>query len=143
MVSPLPLPASPVVFYDGHCGVCDASVQWLLTHDRAGTFRFAPLQGDTAAALRERHPEMPAELDSVLLVEPSDAGERVSWHSTAVFRILARLPWPWRALAWLGALPRPLTDLGYRLFARVRLAVGGKRDACRIPTPAERARFLP
>ena len=46
-------------------------------------------------------------------------------------------------LAWLSFLPRPLTDLGYDLFARHRLRVFGRLDACRVPTAAERARFLP
>ena len=48
-----PLPAQLVLF-DGVCGFCDLTVQWLLQHDRASVLRFAPLQGPTAAALRLR-----------------------------------------------------------------------------------------
>lgn len=144
-MSAVAVPApSPIVLYDGLCGFCDASVQWTLAHDSHAVFRFAPLQGPTAAAILARHPEVPAGLDSILLVETlADGGERVQWHSGAIFRICASLPGPWRALAWLGWLPRPLTDLGYRLFARFRYLVWGRRDACRVPTPGERARFLP
>ena len=76
-------------------------------------------------------------------MEQDGGAERVTWHSSAVFRICAGLPGAWRAVAWLRVIPRPLTDLGYRLFARFRYYVWGRRDACRIPTPAERARFLP
>ena len=45
-------------------------------------------------------------------------------------------------LPWLRLVPRPLADLGYRLFARVRYRLFGRRDACRVPAPEERARFL-
>jgi predicted DCC family thiol-disulfide oxidoreductase YuxK len=42
---------------------------------------------------------------------------------------------------WL--IPLPLRDLGYNIIARIRYRLFGKRETCRIPTPAERARFLP
>jgi predicted DCC family thiol-disulfide oxidoreductase YuxK len=128
--------------YDGLCGFCDVSVQWLLQHDATGVFHFAALEGDAARAIVARHPEIPKGLDSILLVDQSDGVERLAWHSTAIWRICARLPYPWRALSWLAVLPRPLTDLGYRAFAAIRYRVWGRRDACRIPTPAQRARFL-
>lgn len=117
-------------------------MQWVLRHDPEGIFRFAPLQGEMAVAVLARHPEVPPGLDSILLLETVDGEERLSWHSTAIFRICGRLGRPWSALAWLGWLPRLLTDLGYRIFARLRYFVWGRRDTCRIPSPAERSRFL-
>ena len=141
-------PAAPaltgsVVLYDGLCGFCDASVQWLLKADTAARYRFAPLQGETAAAILARHPKIPKDLDSILLVEPDGATERVSWHSRAIFQICRGLPGAWRAVSWFGVFPRLLTDTGYRLFARSRYYVWGRRESCRIPAPGERARFLP
>ena len=137
------LAGGPIVLYDGLCGFCDASVQWILKADTAATYRFAALQGETAAAILARHPELPPGLDSILLVETIDGREHLSWHSSAIFRLCARLPGTWRFVSWLGVLPRLLTDTGYRLFARLRYHVWGRREACRVPTPAERARFLP
>jgi predicted DCC family thiol-disulfide oxidoreductase YuxK len=130
----------PVLLYDGLCGFCDASVQWVLTHDRGQIFRFAPLQGDTARAVLAAHPEVPPNLDSLILVD----GDRVHWYAGAVLGVGRRLPGIWGVMARLaGIVPRALLDPAYRLFARHRLRFWGRRDACRIPTPAERARFLP
>ena len=134
--------ATHLVLYDGVCGFCDASVRWLLARDERAVFRFAPLQGSAAAALRERHPEIGGSLDSIAYVDASDGSERVHLRSEAVFRILAELDPPWRWLALLRWIPRPLTDLGYRIFARLRYRVFGRLDECRVPTPAERRRFL-
>jgi predicted DCC family thiol-disulfide oxidoreductase YuxK len=134
---------STLVLYDGVCGFCDTTVQWLLGVDRRAALRFAPLQGPTAAAVRARHPEWPDGLDSIVLVEGEGPSEQVSFHARAVFRICARLGWPWRALGWLTVLPPFLTDPAYRAFARIRYRVFGKLDACRLPRPEERARFLP
>jgi predicted DCC family thiol-disulfide oxidoreductase YuxK len=138
-------PALPprLVLYDGVCGLCDHTVQWLLDHDPAGRLSFAPLQGETAAAVRARHPELPHDLDSVILVEQGGAGERLWWRSAAVFRLAGHIGGVWGLLRHLGLLPAALTDLGYRFVAAVRYRVFGVREACRLPRPEERARFLP
>ena len=44
-------------------------VAWLLSKDRRRQLWFAPLQGETAARLRALHPEIPVDLDSVVLVD--------------------------------------------------------------------------
>ena len=130
------------MLYDGLCGFCDAAVQWLLAHDKARRLQFAPLQGTTAADITARHP-LPPDLDSIVLVTSRGTpDERVQWHSAAIFAICSALPLPWRAASWLQVLPRGLTDFAYRLFARNRYRLWGRKDACRIPTPDERAQFI-
>lgn len=137
-------PSPHVVLYDGTCGFCHASVQWLLAHDPHGTFAYAPLQGDTAARLRARHPELPTDLDSVLLVEDVDRpNERVWWRSHAVFRICSFLGGIWALPGVLRFLPRGLTDALYMAVARVRHRLAPAPDACSLPSEHERARFLP
>jgi predicted DCC family thiol-disulfide oxidoreductase YuxK len=136
-----PLPPRLVLF-DGVCGFCDRAVRWLLERDRFEHLHFAPLQGETAAALRRRHPEIPEDVDAIVYVETGASGESVHLRSDAVFRVVAELTGPWRRLAWLRWLPRPLMDWGYRLFARHRYRLFGKLDACSAPLPGERARFV-
>jgi predicted DCC family thiol-disulfide oxidoreductase YuxK len=131
------------VLFDGVCGLCDRSVRWILARDRRGEFRFAPLQGETAAAVRARHPELPDPDETMVLVErPGAPDERVRVRSDAALAILARLGWPWRALAALRLLPRFLRDAAYRFVARRRARWFGTLDACRMPTPEQRERFL-
>jgi len=142
---PLPTPAPPftrLVLYDGVCGFCDRMVRWLLDRDPGGVFRFAPLQGDAARALRARHPEIPEDFDTVVYVRADADGERVFLRSEAIFEICESLGGAWRRVAWLRVLPRALTDFAYLLFARIRYRVFGRLDACRIPSGAERERFL-
>jgi predicted DCC family thiol-disulfide oxidoreductase YuxK len=136
------LPAR-LVLYDGVCVVCNRTVQQLLKIDRERRLRFAPLQGSTAAAVRRRHPEIPADLDSIVYVETTDGEERVFWWSEAIFRIYADLHVQSLAMKRLQQLPRWVVDIGYRVFARGRYRVFGKLDACPLPPPEDRARFLP
>jgi predicted DCC family thiol-disulfide oxidoreductase YuxK len=39
-------------------------------------------------------------------------------------------------------IPRPIRDFFYKLFARYRYKLFGKQDACMIPTPEVREKFL-
>lgn len=131
------------MLFDGWCHVCDAYVGWIDARDPLHRFAFAPLQGVTAQALLARHPELPPGLDSIVYVERTDGTERLWWRSDALIEIAAQLPIPWRWLAGLRHLPRPLRDLGYRAFAASRYALFGRRDACRVPTEQEQGRMLP
>lgn len=127
------------MLYDGTCGLCHRSVKWLLHHERAAELRFAPLQGDTAAELRARFADIPKDLDSVVLID----GGRAYLRSKAFLHVARYLRAPWRwAYAWRW-LPAPVLDLGYRVIAAVRYRLFGRADACEVPSPGQRARFLP
>jgi predicted DCC family thiol-disulfide oxidoreductase YuxK len=128
----------PVVLYDGVCGLCDRSVQLILRNDRRGRFRFAALQSAAGAALLRKHGLPPAALDSVVLVE----GGRAWRKSAAALRIARRMDAPWPLLWPLLVVPRPVADFFYDLVAKNRYRIFGKLDACMIPPPEVRARFL-
>ena len=134
--------AAVIVLFDGVCAFCNGAVEWLLRHDPEGRLRFAPLQGETAAGLRARHPEIPATLETLVVVETVAGEERVWLRSAAVLRACAAISAAPRWVRWLALVPRPLADLGYRLLARVRYRVFGRLDTCRLPLPGERSRIL-
>ena len=130
--------ARPVLLFDGHCGLCNASVDFVLRHEASPTLRFASLQSEAGRAMLGGH-AVPAELDSVVLVE----GGAVLTRSDAALRVATYLRAPWSALAWLRVLPRFLRDAGYRFVAAHRYGWFGRSETCRVPTAAERARVLP
>ena len=132
-----------LILYDGECGFCDRSVQWVLDRDRDQRFYFAPLQGETASALRARHSVIPDDLDSMVLVRVLDDQEQIYLRSSAVLRVAAELPGIWRLWGLLRVLPRGLMDLFYRPVAALRYRLYGRVDQCRRVLPEEAHRFLP
>ncbi|MEZ4216868.1 MAG: DCC1-like thiol-disulfide oxidoreductase family protein [Myxococcota bacterium] len=132
-----------IVFFDAVCGFCDAAVQALLARDPDGRLHFAPLQGEAAAALRAARPDaFPPGIDTFVYAARERGALRVRVRSEAALAVARELGVAPRAIALLALVPRPLLDLAYRAFAAVRYRVFGRLDACRVPTPAERARFL-
>lgn len=130
---------APVVLYDGTCGLCHRSVKWILRHERDHELQFAPLQGDTAAQLRAAHPEIPASVDTVILVDDG----RVHLRSKAFLYTAKHLRAPWRWAYAIRWFPGFLMNVGYRFIARIRYRIWGRADACELPSPEQRARFLP
>jgi predicted DCC family thiol-disulfide oxidoreductase YuxK len=106
--------------------------------DRAGRLRFAALQGETA-----RRTLPPALIEAVASAAWLDA-RGLALRSEALLRACAALPWPWRALAALRAVPRPLRDAVYGWVAARRHQLRlGPLELHGALTPAEQARFLP
>ncbi len=132
---------APVLLYDGVCGFCNKTVQLILDQDRKGSMRFAALQSDYGQALIERHAELRG-VDSVVFVERTRGGERVHVRSDAALKVAAYLGGFWKLFLAARVLPRVLRDYFYDLFARNRYKLFGKYDACMLPPPEVRSRFL-
>lgn len=130
-----------VLLYDGVCGFCNKSVQFILDHDWRGTIRFAALQSEFGQATIKRHPEL-AKVDSVVLLERTNSGEQVFIRSTAALRLSGYIGGFWGLARIAYIIPRPLRDLFYDLFARYRYRLFGKYDTCMLPPPEVRGRFL-
>lgn len=128
----------PIVFFDGQCGLCNRTVDWILRNDTQHQFLFAPLQGTTAGGLFKGMAE--DELYRSFWLKDEKGLHR---KSTAIFRVCRRLNGFAKILALGMLIPRPIRDWGYGLVAKNRYKIWGRTESCRIPTPAERAYFLP
>lgn len=127
----------PVIFYDGVCGLCNRFVDFVISRDTQARFRFAPLQGATAAAM------LPArDTENIRSVVVVHRGQ-VLRHSSAIVKVFREMGGLWAVLGcllWL--IPRPLRNFGYRIVASQRYRLFGQKETCRLPTPDERTRFL-
>jgi predicted DCC family thiol-disulfide oxidoreductase YuxK len=125
-----------ILFFDGVCNLCNGFVDFLIRKDRDQNLHFAALQGATAKAKipeSQRH-----SLHTVVLLDEN----QIYTQSDAALKTLGYLPGPWCGLAFLRVIPKFLRDPVYALVSRWRYRLFGRRDTCRVPTPAERTRFL-
>jgi predicted DCC family thiol-disulfide oxidoreductase YuxK len=137
-----------LVIFDGHCGLCNRTVRWLLRRDRRDRLRFAASDSAKVAVLLARQgiclPDEKSGPATILVVrEFNHPAERVLVRSDAVLALLTELTRPWPTVATvLGGIPRPMRDLGYRLIARWRYLIWGRLQSCLLPAPDERVKFL-
>ena len=128
------------VFYDGHCGLCHRTVQFLLRLDPDGKhFRYAPLQGKTAVKML---PPADSRPDSVaVLTEDGSLWVR----GDAAITIGQKLGGFWRILSWsFSRLPRAMRDALYMFIAERRYKLFGTKDEmCPLLDEQQRSYFLP
>jgi len=127
----------PVLVYDGNCGFCSRSVQFILRHEQRHDLLFVTRDSALGQDLR-RHFHMEG-VESMLWI----AGDQASIESNAVLRAASYLGGVWATLAALGSLvPSLLRNWAYRQIARYRRKLGSSATSCLVPTPEQRERFL-
>lgn len=130
--------APAIVLFDGVCNLCNGTVQFIIRHDPNKRFLFAAIQSPAGQSLLAEHGMQQLRPDSVLLIEKG----RIYSRSTAALKIASKLRVPWPLFAVFLVVPGPLRDMFYNLIAHNRYRLFGKRDACMLPSPQLRARFL-
>ena len=126
-----------IIFFDGVCGLCNKTVNFLMRIDKRQNLKFAPLQGQTAQG------RLPAEIIEDLNTLIFYENGKLSNRSTAVLRAIKTIGGFWRLLYVFIIIPSPMRDWIYKTVAKNRYKWFGKHDTCRMPTPEERGRLLP
>jgi len=125
------------ILFDGVCNLCNGFVQFVIARDPAAQFRFGALTTPAAQDLL-RAAGVTNAPDSIVLLE--DDG--VYFQSDAALRIVRRLTFPWPLAYGLVVVPRFVRDWVYDIIAARRYKWFGRRDACMVPTPDLKQRFL-
>lgn len=126
-----------MILFDGVCNLCNGFVQFVIARDPRARFSFASLQSEAAARLAVQAGSADGP-ETIVLLENG----RTFTQSTAALRIVAALGFPWTLARALMIVPRPLRDWAYATVARNRYRWFGKRQACMVPTPDLKRRFL-
>lgn len=109
-----------------------------MDRDKHDNFRFAALQSEPGIELQKKLGIDPEKIDSVVLIR----GGKHYHKSTAALQIARIMGFPYSLLYILILIPPFIRNIFYDIIAHYRYKWFGKKDACRIPTPEERAKFL-
>jgi predicted DCC family thiol-disulfide oxidoreductase YuxK len=135
--------SNPIVLYDGVCGLCNRAVQFLLKRDRHDRLRFASLQSEFAAQLLQRHGLDNKDLDTVYVVlDQGDAGEALLARGDAFLVFAREIGGVWNVARLGRIIPRPIRNWLYDFVARHRYQVFGKYEACMLPDPRHKHKFI-
>lgn len=128
-----------IVLFDGVCNLCNNAVQFIIKQDTEDIFRYAALQSEVGQHLTSERGIDTSTIDSIILIEPgiafytkSDAALEIGSHLKG-YRTLSK---------FFKVFPGGLRNAVYDFVARNRYKWYGKQDACMIPTPELKAKFL-
>lgn len=128
---------NPVIFFDGVCNLCNASVQFAIEHDKKNDFRFTALQGEYAKTILPKYNLDLTKIDSIILIE----NNRLYTKSSAALRIAKRLSGLWPMLYAFIIIPKFIRDWFYDIIAKNRYKWWGMQENCWVPTPELKEKF--
>jgi predicted DCC family thiol-disulfide oxidoreductase YuxK len=131
-----------LLFFDGECAFCNRWVNKVKLADHAHRMRYGVKQGKTFQLLAKEHPEL-ANVESVVLVERrADGGEDYLVRSAAIREVIKGLPKFRLFEIVLRIFPDFISDIGYRIFSKLRTPLFGKWHHCRVPLEQDRELYV-
>ena len=126
------------VLFDGVCNFCNASINFVIDRDKKGIFKFAALQSDIGQEILKKYGLKQTNFDSIILEKEG----KIYQKSDAALEIVRNMDGLWKVFYIFKIIPSFLRNPVYNLIAKNRYRIFGRTDACRIPTPKLKARFL-
>jgi predicted DCC family thiol-disulfide oxidoreductase YuxK len=106
-----------VILFDGVCNLCNASIVFVLQHERGPVFKFASIQSTTGRVLLTWWGLPPDYAQAVILIDKG----KIYFGSTAALKIGQTLRFPWSFLSYTGfVVPKFIRDWVYNQIARHR-----------------------
>ena len=127
-----------ILLFDGHCSLCNASVDFVLKRDEKRKLLVASIQGPEGQRVLNHYGLPSTYLDTLVLVEKG----KIYLGSTSALRVARKLRRGWPLFYSLIIIPTSIRDVIYRWVGGNRYAWFGRKESCRIPTPSEKERFL-
>jgi predicted DCC family thiol-disulfide oxidoreductase YuxK len=127
-----------IILFDGICNFCHASINFIIDRDKKSIFKFAALQSEIGQEILKKYTLKQTAFDSIILIKDN----QVLQKSDAALEIARNLDGFWKFFYVFKIIPPFFRNLIYDLIAKNRYRIFGRTAACRLPTPALKARFL-
>lgn len=131
------LKKQPILLFDGECGFCNRSVQFILKREKNKKLHFAALQSEAGLALRSYF-EISTTTDSLILIRNNDAYVK----SCAALRLSVYMKGLWPLLMIFTAVPPFLRNLVYDFIAKRRMRWFGRVESCALLKKEDQTRFI-
>lgn len=128
-----------LILFDGVCNLCNASVQYIIKHDKKKLFMFAALQSESGKKITKKFNIDTTKIDSIILYSPEN---KIDYKSTAALKIAYHLGFPNSLMCIFFILPPFIRNWVYNYIAKNRYKWFGKKKECMLPTPELKSRFL-
>jgi predicted DCC family thiol-disulfide oxidoreductase YuxK len=123
------------IIYDGECGLCNRSVQFILKFERKPTIKFASFQSLFAKNVLKEF-GLGSNYDQSILFYKNG---RLYSKSRAILKIIPFLKWYLYPLLIIWLVPNFIRNVFYDIIARNRKRIS---KVCELPGPEHSSRFI-
>ena len=124
-----------IIVFDGVCILCSKFFRWVLKNDRNNIFSFTNIQSNFYL----KNKKINKSIDSILVITKN---EEILYESDAVNYILKKINKLLLIRFLIIITPNFISNFFYRIIAKNRYKIFGKKDSCYIPTEEELKKFI-
>ncbi len=125
-----------ILFYDGECGFCNKSVQFVLSNEKNDSIYFSALQNEFATVFLQDKLGHPIDYSTIYYWHKG----KLSKRSTAIMRLAKEIKYPAALIRIFVIVPTFIRDAIYKLIAKYRKKIS--KNFCVIPSSHQAKRFL-
>jgi predicted DCC family thiol-disulfide oxidoreductase YuxK len=127
-----------IIYFDGVCNLCNASVDFIIKRDSKKQFRYASLQSEAGQKILADNQFNKDDYDSFILHHKG----KTYIKSTAALKVALIIGFPLNLMGIFLIIPPIVRNWVYEWIAANRYKWFGKKETCRLPSKEERALFL-
>lgn len=128
-----------IVLYDGVCRFCNASVNYIIKHDKNDNFRFVSMQSALGTNILNHLGISNKNIDSIVVYQK---GIAYFIKAEAIFEIVKHFGGVYKILMLFKIIPISILNSIYDYLAKNRYSWFGKNETCVVPSPNYSAKFL-
>lgn len=124
-------PHQAICYHDGECPLCQREIKLMKKVDKHSTIRWVDITKDTVA-LQEAGISYQQAMDRIHVI---DTNQKLQTGVRGFIALWENLPY-YRRIVPFARLPvvLPILEMGYRLFARYRLVITGRKNHDQHPS---------
>ena len=124
-----------IIVFDGVCFICSKFFRWVLKNDRINIFSFTNIQSNFYL----KNKKINKSIDSILVITKN---EEILYESDAINYILKKINKLLLIRFLIIITPNFISNFFYRIIAKNRYKIFGKKDSCYVPTEEELKKFI-
>ena len=124
-----------VIIFDGVCILCNHFLKWVLKNDKKNHFFFSNIQ----SKFYSKNSNIDKSKDSIIVLINNN---KILYESEAVAYIFRKSKTQLAIRILISILPKLISNFFYRIVAKNRYKIFGKKEKCYIPTEKEMNKFI-
>ncbi len=124
-----------IIIFDGNCILCNSFYKWLLRNDKKNCFLFT----NTQSEFYSKNSNIDKSKDSIIVITNNN---KILYESDAVAYIFRKTKTQLAIRILISIFPKFISNFFYRIIAKNRYKIFGKKDSCYVPTEEELKKFI-
>ena len=124
-----------IIVFDGECLICNSFYKWVIRNDKKNHFFFSNIQSQ----FYSKNSNIDKSKDSIIVIINN---KKILYESDAVAYIFRKTKKQLAIRILISILPKFISNFFYRIVAKNRYKIFGKKEKCYIPTEKEMNKFI-